>query len=224
MTMLRTDHSSDAPTTPTEPVPAERAQRAIRALSTLWLGVAMFGSVAVHEAAAQTQPFAPVPDPNAGSNPNRDAQEVSQLLRAGRVDAASTRVDAMLARNPKDAQARFLKGLVLSDQGKTSDAIQIFNALTVDYPELPEPYNNLASLHAASGQLDRARFALESAIAANPNYAIAHDNLGDLYLRMASQAYDKVLQLDRTNTATQAKAAAVRSVISTAPAGKLPGR
>ena len=222
--MLRTDQSPSAPTTPAEPGPAERAQRAIRALSTLWLGVAMFGSVAVHEAAAQTQPFAPPPDPNAGSNPNRDAQEVSQLLRAGRVDAANTRVDAMLGRNPKDAQARFLKGLVLSDQGKRSDAIQIFSALTVDYPELPEPYNNLASLYAASGQLDRARFALESAIAANPNYAIAHDTLGDLYLRRASQAYDKVLQLDRTNTATQAKAAAVRNVISTAPAGKLPGR
>lgn len=215
---MTTPPNNDSPDTP------RRTGNAVRALSTLWLGVAMFGSVAVHEAAAQTQPFAPLPDPNAAPNPNRDAQEVSQLLRAGRFDAANDRVDAMLARNPKDAQARFLKGLVLSDQGKSTDAIEMFRGLTVDYPELPEPYNNLASLYAAGGQLDRARLALESAIAANPNYSIAHDNLGDLYLRMASQAYDKSLQLDRTNTATQAKAAALRNVISTAPAGKLPGR
>ena len=215
MTTQRNDDSLERP---------QRAGNTLRALSTLWLGVAMFGSVAVHEAAAQTQPFAPLPDPNSVPNPNRDALEVSQMLRAGHIDAANTRVDAMLARNPKDAQARFLKGLVLSDQGKTADAIQLFRELTVDYPELPEPYNNLASLYAASGQLDRARIALESAIAANPGYAIAHDNLGDVYLRMASQEYDKVLQLERTNPATQAKASAVRNVISTAPAGKLPGR
>ena len=215
MTTPRHDDSPDPPRAP---------GNALRALSTLWLGVAMFGSVAVHEAAAQTQPFAPLPDPNSSPNPSRDAQEISQMLRAGRIDAANARVEAMLARNPKDAQARFLKGLVFSDQGKTADAIEQFRALTVDYPELPEPYNNLASLYAASGQLERARNALESAIAANPDYAIAHNNLGDLYLRMASQSYDKVLQLDRTNTATQAKATAVRNVISTSPAGKLPGR
>ena len=172
-------------------------------------------------AVAQTMPFSPPPDPSMAANPNRDAQEVTQMLRAGRIDAANARVDAMLARNPKDAQARFLKGLVLSDQGKVADAIAAFRALSDDYPELPEPYNNLASLYAASGQLELARIALESAIAANPSYAIAHDNLGDLYVRMAAQAYDRVLQIDRNNAATRAKAAAVRNAID---AAKLPGR
>jgi tetratricopeptide (TPR) repeat protein len=172
-------------------------------------------------ASAQTMPFAPPSDSTVVSNANRDAHEVTVLLRNGRVDAANSKVEAMLAKNPKDAQARFLKGLVLTDQGKTADAIQAFRALTEDYPELPEPYNNLGSLYATTGQFDQARIALESAIAANPSYVIAHDNLGDLYVRLAAQAYDKVLQLDRTSAATRAKAAALRNAVD---AAKLPAR
>jgi tetratricopeptide (TPR) repeat protein len=188
--------------------------------TTLAIAIGLF-ALAASGSIAQTMPFAPPPDPTSVPNPNRDAQEVTQLLRAGRIDAANVRVDAMLAKNPKDAQARFLKGLVLTDQGKSADAIQAFRTLTEDHPELPEPYNNLASLYAAAGQFDKARIALESAVAANPSYAIAYDNLGDLYMRMAAQAYDKVLQLDRTNAATRTKSAAVRTAID---AAKLPGR
>ena len=186
---------------------------------------------AMTAAIAQTMPFAPPSSPSA--DPNRDAQEVSALLRAKRTDAAAVKVGAMLARNPKDAQARFLNGLVLTDQGKTADAIKSFRTLTEDYPELPEPYNNLASLYAAAGQLDKARTALEAAIAANPSYVIGYENLGDLYARMASQAYDKGLQLDRSNAAIRAKASSLKGAIAPgpaltspapAPAATLPGR
>lgn len=164
-------------------------------------------------ALAQSMPFAPTGQV-APAGPNKDAQEVTQLLRAGRIDAASARVEAMLGRNPRDAQARFLKGLVLTDQGKTDDALQVFRTLTEDYPELPEPYNNLGSLYAATGQFDKSRIALESAIAANPSYTTAYENLGDLYARMAGQAYDKVLRVDRNNAAVQAKAAALQSAVA----------
>lgn len=164
-------------------------------------------------AVAQSLPFAPTGQV-APAGPNKEAQEVTQLLRAGRVDAASVKVDSMLARNPKDAQARFLKGLVLTDQGKSDDALQAFRSLTEDYPELPEPYNNLGSLYAATGQFDKARIALESAIAANPSYTTAYENLGDLYARMAGQAYDKVLRVDRNNAAVQTKAAALKSAVA----------
>lgn len=164
-------------------------------------------------AVAQSLPFAPTGQ-IAPAGPNKEAQEITQLLRAGRVDAASAKVDSMLARNPKDAQARFLKGLVLTDQGKTDDALLAFRSLTDDYPELPEPYNNLGSLYAATGQFDKARIALESAIAANPSYTTAYENLGDLYARMAGQAYDKVLRVDRNNAAVQTKAAALKSAVA----------
>ena len=86
--------------------------------------------------------------------------------------------------------------MILTEQNKTDDAIKVFTELTEDYPELPEPYNNLAVLYATQGEYDKARKALEMAIRTHPSYAIAHENLGDIYATLASQAYDKALQLD----------------------------
>ena len=79
-----------------------------------------------------------------------------------------------------------MKGLILTEQGKPADAIKIFTGLTEDYPELPEPYNNLAVLYASQGQYDKARTALEMSIRTHPSYATAHENLGDIYAKMAS--------------------------------------
>jgi tetratricopeptide (TPR) repeat protein len=127
------------------------------------------------------------------------------MLRAGQTDQAMQRVDAALAQKPRDAQMRFFKGLILTEQGKTNDAIQVFLHLTEDYPELPEPYNNLAVLYASQGEYEKARASLEMAIRTHPSYATAHENLGDVYAKLASQAYDKALQLDSNNQAAQSK-------------------
>jgi tetratricopeptide (TPR) repeat protein len=111
-----------------------------------------------------------------------------------------------------DAKARFNKGLILTEQGKTADAIQIFSALTKDYPELPEPYNNLAVLYANQGQYDLAKQSLEMAMRTHPSYATAHKNLGDIYGKMASQAYDRALQPDRSSSTTQTKLAMIQEL------------
>jgi tetratricopeptide (TPR) repeat protein len=134
-----------------------------------------------------------------------DIQEASKLFKQGQQDQALEKVNAILAAQPKDAQARFLKGLILTEQGKTAEAIKVFTALTEDYPELPEPYNNIAVLYAGQGQYEKAKVALEMAIRTHPSYATAHENLGDIYAKMASQAYDRALQLDKSNTSTQTK-------------------
>ena len=134
-----------------------------------------------------------------------DYQEASRLFRSGQQAQALERVDNFLKGNPKDARARFLKGLILTEQNKPADAIRLFTGLTEDFPELPEPYNNLAVLHASQGQYDKARAALEMAIRTHPSYATAHENLGDIYAKMASQAYDKALQLDKSNPTAQIK-------------------
>ncbi len=139
-----------------------------------------------------------------------DLQEVQQLIRQGQLNPALERVNAYLAQRPKDAQGRFLKGVILTEQNKPAEAIKIFTALTEDYPELPEPYNNLAVLYAAQQQYDKARQALEMAIQTHPSYATAHENLGDIYAKMASQAYDRALQLDRNNAAAQTKLALIK--------------
>jgi len=138
--------------------------------------------------------------------------DVGQLVRANKLSDAMTLVDKHLAVKPADPQMRFLKGVIQRQSGKPTEAIAIFTKLTEDYPELPEPYNNLAVLYAAQGQYDKARAALEMAIRTNPSYSTAHENLGDVYARLASQAYNKALQLDSNNAAVPPKLDMIREV------------
>jgi len=146
-----------------------------------------------------------------------ELQETSQLLKQGQLDRALERVDAYLKTRPKDARGRFLRGLILTEQNKPEDAIKAFTELTQDYPELPEPYNNLAVLYASQGQYDKARASLEMAIRTHPSYATAHENLGDIYAKMASQAYDKALQLDKGNTPLQTKLNLIKDLFTPTP-------
>jgi tetratricopeptide (TPR) repeat protein len=141
-----------------------------------------------------------------------DLDDASTLLRAGKRDQALERVNRVLAQKKDDPKARFLKGIILTEQGNTREAIDIFTRLTQDYPNLPEPYNNLAVIYAGQGQYDKARAALEQSIRTHPSYATAYENLGDVYAKLASQAYDKALQLDKSNTGAQNKLAMVREL------------
>jgi tetratricopeptide (TPR) repeat protein len=150
----------------------------------------------------------------AGSVRADEYGDVNQLLRSGKHAEALTRADQYLAGKPKDPQMRFLKGVVLTEAGRTNEAIATFQKLTEDYPELPEPYNNLAVLYAGQAQFDKARAALEMAIRTNPSYATAHENLGDVYAKLASQAYSRALQLDSGNTAVQPKLNLIRELFS----------
>ena len=146
-----------------------------------------------------------------------DYADVAQLVRNGKLPEALSKAEQYLATKPRDPQMRFLKGVIQRDSGKTTDAIATFSRLTEDYPELPEPYNNLAVLYAGQSQFDKARTALEMAIRTNPSYATAHENLGDVYAKLASQAYNKALQLDTSNAGVPPKLALIRELFS--PAG-----
>lgn len=147
-----------------------------------------------------------------------DYSDVNQLLRSGKHSEALAKADQYLAAKPRDPQMRFLKGVIQTEAGRPADAISTFNKLTEDYPELPEPYNNLAVLYAGQSQFDKARAALEMAIRTNPSYATAHENLGDVYAKLASLAYSKALQLDAGNTGVQPKLALIRELF--APTGR----
>ena len=141
-------------------------------------------------------------------------QDIGKLLKQGQHAQALEQVDKYLSGKPKDAQGRFLKGLILTEMNKPGDAIAVFTKLSADYPELPEPYNNLAVIYAQQKQYDKAKQALEMAIRTHPSYATAHENLGDIYARLASQAYDKALQLDSSNSSAQTKLATIKDLIS----------
>ena len=154
-----------------------------------------------------------------------DYGDVNALLRSGKSAEALAKADAYIKANPRDPQMRFLRGVILSEQNKPADAIDAFTKLTQDYPELPEPYNNLAALYANRGELDKARAALESAIRLNPNYATAHENLGDVYARLAAQQYARAQQFATANASVQPKLTLIRQIFSTpgtAEAGALP--
>jgi hypothetical protein len=148
--------------------------------------------------------------------------DVGQLLRSGKLAEALTKADQYLAGKPRDPQMRFLKGVIQTEAGKPGEAITTFTKLTEDYPELPEPYNNLAVLYAGQSQFDKARAALEMAIRTNPSYATAHENLGDVYAKLASQAYSKALQLDSNNTGVQPKLALIRDLFAPGAKGQRP--
>ncbi len=140
--------------------------------------------------------------------------EVNRLLRGGQKAEALQRAERFLLGKPGDAQMRFLKGVILTELKQEPQALDVFAKLTQDYPELAEPYNNLAVLHAAQGQYDKARAALETAVRNDPNYAVAQENLGDVYAMLASVAYARAVALDPANATIPPKLTLIRELLS----------
>lgn len=142
--------------------------------------------------------------------------EVQRLQAAGQTAAALARADAFLAAKPRDAQMRFLRGVLLSESRRDAEATEVFQRLVEDFPELPEPYNNLAALYAAAGDYDRAKSALDQAVRANPAFAAAHENLGDVLAMMALRAYLRAQQLEPASGTLPAKLKLVRQLLGRA--------
>jgi Flp pilus assembly protein TadD len=118
-----------------------------------------------------------------------EVQDIEKLYRGGDVQQALRKADELIAAQPRAAHVRFLKGVLLTDLKRNAQAIEVFNALTQDFPELPDPYNNLAVLYAAEGQLQNALVALQNALRNDPTHRAARENLGDVYLALAMQAW-----------------------------------
>jgi Flp pilus assembly protein TadD len=187
-----------------------------------FLAVALiFGGAAL----AQTTPPAPA-GPAAASvvSPGLTPAlaEAVTMIRDGQYVTAMAKIDEVLARDARNPQARFLKGVVQTDQEELDDAAVTFIALTEDFPELPEPHNNLAVIWAQQGRYDKARTELEIALKAQPDYVIAHENLGDVYIRLAGAEYDRAVVLDKSNKSAQAKLTLVRELYAVAPSSTAP--
>lgn len=148
--------------------------------------------------------------------------DVQRLYYSGQAAVAMDRADQYIATHPTDPQMRFLKGVMLAEQKRNPQAMAVFEKLTQDYPDIPEPYNNLAALYAATGDYDKARVTLEQALRTNPSYATASENLGDVYAALAAQSYDRALKFDPQNAEVPAKLALLRSLYKR-PATEAPG-
>ena len=134
-----------------------------------------------------------------------DIDGIRRLARDGKLDTALEQINQQLQQSPGERQLRFLKGVILAEKKQPAKAIEVFRKLTVDFPDLPEPYNNLAVLYASQGDYEQARDALLLAINTHPSYATAHENLGDIYAKMAGVAYDKALSIDTSNATAKHK-------------------
>ncbi len=157
---------------------------------------------------------APAPTPAPAAAPSAEAAEIQRLIKSGQSTQALKLIDESLARNPKDPAMRFRRGVTLSMLDRKAEALQVFQKLVEDHPEMPAPYNNLAVLYGSQGDYDKARAALVAAIRTNPQYATAYQNLGDVYAQLASQAYSKALQLDKTDTTVPPKLVLLRELIA----------
>ncbi|HSS62943.1 MAG TPA: tetratricopeptide repeat protein [Gammaproteobacteria bacterium] len=121
------------------------------------------------------------------------------------------------------ALERFENALALARQNPAA-AIEMFEALTREYPNWPEPYNNLAVLYADRGDEKKAEQALLAAMGTHPSYALVHKNLEALYAGMAGRAYRKALNDDAAGPAPPRLKLAQRvgAATLTADAGGMP--
>jgi len=150
--------------------------------------------------------------------PESGATEVKRLIRTGHRQDALKRADELLAKEPHNVEVRFLHAEILADLGQPANARREYELLTAEFPEVPEPYNNLAVLQAAAGQLSLAEQTLRRALVALPGYATAEENLGDIYVALAEASYASALQHDPARNTSQVKLKAVRELKA-----KLPG-
>ena len=142
----------------------------------------------------------------------QEAREIDKLFRSGDTALAMQRVEKAIAEKPRDAALRFQRAVMLTEMQRTSDAVEALNRLIEDFPDLPEPYNNLAVLEASQGRIDSARSLLETALRHDPNYALAHENLGDVYIRLAQREFDRATAAGRIDEALQRKLKATRDL------------
>ncbi|MFL6678852.1 MAG: tetratricopeptide repeat protein [Burkholderiaceae bacterium] len=148
-----------------------------------------------------------------------DVAEIHRLIDGHQATQALKLIDDALAKDPKDAAMRFRRGVTLSLLDRNAEAIQVFQKLVEDHPEMPAPYNNLAVLYGHQGDYNKARAALVAAIRTNPQYATAYQNLGDVYAQLASEAYQKALQINSKDTVTPPKLLLLRELTNPGVAG-----
>ena len=185
-------------------------------MRTIFVIAVLLAALAAPHALAQSDG---ITDPREFSEAERKVY--AQSLKDARVLIAEKKyaeaieaLDKLHTQRPREPQARFLKGLALADSGKTDEAIATFQAVLGDYPELPEPHNNLAVLYAQKGQYGLARDELEAAISAAPDYVVAYETLGDIYARLAALNYEKAVARDGRNRTAPGKLKLVREVLA----------
>lgn len=193
---------TDTAPTVTAPLPAPHTpcrpwRRALRAAV---LGLAL-GAAAATAVAATSSPAAAV-------------AEIQRRLGSGQAQAALELAERTAAAEPRLAAPRFLQGVALMDLQRDDEALALFTAFSQDWPELPDPLNNIALLHARAGRLDAALGALQAALRADPAHRAARLNLAEVHLALAVRAWDEAAAAAPLDAVRQRRLQAVRALLS----------
>ncbi len=176
----------------------------------LALGLAFHSARAQSVEALEWQPGQSMATKIVISTPHND---VRKLLRQAKYPQALLLVNKALATNPRDPQMRFWQGFIFEQLGQPDMALQVYLDLTREYPELAEPFNNLGVIYASKGDYPNAKAALDNALRANPNYAAAHENMGDLLVNMARQSYERSMSIDAKQRGISQKIEQIKPIL-----------
>ena len=135
--------------------------------------------------------------------------DISKLVKAKQYTQAISAIDSQLQKTPGNVQLRYVKARIYIQLRQWADAKKTLLEITQQFPELPEPYNNLAAMAANEGKWIEARDYLELALKLRPTYAIASANLGEVYLHLGAGAYEnaaKDTQINKRLYSNRAKA------------------
>ena len=153
--------------------------------------------------------------------------DIEKLVKAKKYPEAIESINKQLKKTPGNVQLRYVKARMQIEMRQWVEAKKTLIEITQQFPELPEPYNNLAALAANQGSWIEARDYLELALKLRPSYTVASANLGEVYIRLAAQAYDNAAKdavLNQRQYTNRAKALmeilkpAKKGVVPAAPA------
>lgn len=145
----------------------------------------------------------PAPQVTSDATDLQSLQQANRYLRNGQYQDALTAVDQVLATDEDNMDAQLIKATLLSKTGRSAQAETLLNELREQYPDRPEPLNNLAVMYAEAGDNSRAIQTLQSAFKTHPSYAQVYQNLSDMYAVLAAEAYNKALGVSGTDRGPQ---------------------
>ena len=153
----------------------------------------------------------------AGTARADEPAEIRALVAHGELLPALQRAQRAMQARPGDVQIRFLYGVVLMDLQRDDEALALFTQLSEEYPELPDPLNNVAVLQVRAGHLDLARLSLEAALRNEPGHRAALANLGQVHLMMAVQAWEQAADKGPLDPQLQRRLEAARTLLACTP-------
>ncbi len=146
-------------------------------------------------------------------------EDLRLLISRGDLPGALLAADKALQARPRDATLRFLRAVVLMEMRRDQEALTLFTELTHEYPELPDPYNNLALLQARAGRLEEARLSLQQALLNDPHHHAARVNLGQIHLWLAAQAWEQAASAPAADATLRRKLQALRALLASEALG-----